>query len=342
MQECRQLNLRLAELTDVVQELLLPVAQRDEAEDRRGAGEVRQGPLSRWRRTRLLPRRSAQDRHDVPPDAALGQRGRAAPAGRAAARGTRSGEHLWASGVVREDPKLDRRGPRAAEAWDRIVADVNDWPGTAMVSHEFFAAASAEQARAGDAAARGRRGARGGHRPRDAQPGHRPLAGVREERLHRRRSTTTPSARTTSPEQEWDWGTLDLADVLQPVGRLAAARAGARADAARARRPRGTSCGSGSPRLVGIDPTACDASGSVAERVAGRGRGRAAAPGQRRPRRTSPPPSTAATGSAATSPRASWCRAAASSSGRRADRVDELRARGDRSVDVVHRRRGTT
>lgn len=31
VQECRQLNLRLAELTDVVQELLLPVASRDEA-----------------------------------------------------------------------------------------------------------------------------------------------------------------------------------------------------------------------------------------------------------------------------------------------------------------------
>jgi flagellar biosynthesis/type III secretory pathway chaperone len=31
VQECRQLNLRLAELTDVVQELLLPMAQRDEA-----------------------------------------------------------------------------------------------------------------------------------------------------------------------------------------------------------------------------------------------------------------------------------------------------------------------
>jgi hypothetical protein len=30
MQEARQLNLRLAELTDVVQELLLPVAARDE------------------------------------------------------------------------------------------------------------------------------------------------------------------------------------------------------------------------------------------------------------------------------------------------------------------------
>jgi hypothetical protein len=31
VQECRQLNLRLAELTDVVAELLLPVADRDEA-----------------------------------------------------------------------------------------------------------------------------------------------------------------------------------------------------------------------------------------------------------------------------------------------------------------------
>jgi hypothetical protein len=31
VQECRQLNLRLAELVDVVAELLLPVAERDEA-----------------------------------------------------------------------------------------------------------------------------------------------------------------------------------------------------------------------------------------------------------------------------------------------------------------------
>lgn len=30
VQECRQLNLRLAELTDVVGELLLPAAERDE------------------------------------------------------------------------------------------------------------------------------------------------------------------------------------------------------------------------------------------------------------------------------------------------------------------------
>ena len=31
VQECRQLNLRLAELTDVMMEMLLPVADRDDA-----------------------------------------------------------------------------------------------------------------------------------------------------------------------------------------------------------------------------------------------------------------------------------------------------------------------
>lgn len=31
VQECRRMNLRLAELTDIVTELLLPVAERDEA-----------------------------------------------------------------------------------------------------------------------------------------------------------------------------------------------------------------------------------------------------------------------------------------------------------------------
>jgi hypothetical protein len=34
IQECRRLNIRLAELTDVVQELLVPLAQRDEAKVR--------------------------------------------------------------------------------------------------------------------------------------------------------------------------------------------------------------------------------------------------------------------------------------------------------------------
>jgi hypothetical protein len=43
VQECRQLNLRLAELTDVVTELLLPVAQRDDAEVTEVLDRYRQG-----------------------------------------------------------------------------------------------------------------------------------------------------------------------------------------------------------------------------------------------------------------------------------------------------------
>ena len=31
-------------------------------------------------------------------------------------------------------------------AWDRLRADIAEWPGSALISHEFFAAASAEQA----------------------------------------------------------------------------------------------------------------------------------------------------------------------------------------------------
>ena len=43
VQECRQLNLRLAELTDVVQELLLPVAAAGRAAHRRGLEKYSQG-----------------------------------------------------------------------------------------------------------------------------------------------------------------------------------------------------------------------------------------------------------------------------------------------------------
>lgn len=59
-------------------------------------------------------------------------------------------DHLWASRVVREDPNLGSRKRRAEDertSWDRLRADIERWPGTALISHEFFAAASAEQAR---------------------------------------------------------------------------------------------------------------------------------------------------------------------------------------------------
>jgi hypothetical protein len=71
-----------------------------------------------------------------------------------------------------------------------------------------------------------------------------------------------PTREDTSPDDEWDWGTLDLADVL---ARWGASLPPARVHVLTLPRP-------GTPRdelwlrfarLVGIEPTACDPSGSV-------------------------------------------------------------------------------
>ncbi len=55
-------------------------------------------------------------------------------------------DHLLASMVVRDDPNVHKRGPGAAEAWDVVRREVAAHDGDALVSHEFFCAASAEQA----------------------------------------------------------------------------------------------------------------------------------------------------------------------------------------------------
>lgn len=55
-------------------------------------------------------------------------------------------DHLWASRIVREDPKALTRTERERTSWQRLRAELAGWGGTGLVSHEFFAAASAEQA----------------------------------------------------------------------------------------------------------------------------------------------------------------------------------------------------
>jgi hypothetical protein len=55
-------------------------------------------------------------------------------------------DHRWGSLCVREDPRLRHRGPSSAAAWDRIVEDVDAWPATAVISHEFYGGASEKQA----------------------------------------------------------------------------------------------------------------------------------------------------------------------------------------------------
>ncbi len=60
--------------------------------------------------------------------------------------GTERRDHLWASRVVREGERIRKRPEREQTSWDRLRAELAGWDGDGLVSHEFFAAASAEQA----------------------------------------------------------------------------------------------------------------------------------------------------------------------------------------------------
>jgi hypothetical protein len=55
-------------------------------------------------------------------------------------------DHLWSTRIIREDPHLDTYEERVRESWGVLRAEIAEWPGTALISHEFFAGAAPEQA----------------------------------------------------------------------------------------------------------------------------------------------------------------------------------------------------
>lgn len=55
-------------------------------------------------------------------------------------------DHLLASLIVRDDPGVHRRGQGAERAWEVVVEQTRAWGGDALISHEFFCAASRDQA----------------------------------------------------------------------------------------------------------------------------------------------------------------------------------------------------
>jgi hypothetical protein len=61
--------------------------------------------------------------------------------------GSRRADHLWASREVREDPHQQRAPELHRTAWSRLRRELSSSSGTGLISHEFFAAASARQAR---------------------------------------------------------------------------------------------------------------------------------------------------------------------------------------------------
>ncbi len=122
--------------------------------------------------------------------------------------------HLWASRIVREDPMVERASELRRGTWERLCADIAQWPGDAILSHEFFAAASPEQAARAVA---------------DLAPaevhlvvtGREPLglftASWQESIKNRETTPMADYARTESPDSTviWNWRTLDIHRVLE-------------------------------------------------------------------------------------------------------------------------------
>jgi hypothetical protein len=176
-------------------------------------------------------------------------------------------QHLWASGVVREEPNLENRHVDAPHAWDVLTREVNAWDGTAVISHEFFAGASPEQASRA-VAALGDAEVHVVLTARDTLS----LVTARWQEYVKNGATTPiddyPESEETSPHDAWDWGSMDVADVLR---RWSEAVPPERAHVLTLPKP-------SEPRetlwlrfaaLLGIDAARCDASGSEANESLG-------------------------------------------------------------------------
>ena len=123
-------------------------------------------------------------------------------------------DHLWASRTVRQDRHQDRAPERHRTAWSRLCRELAEAPGTGLISHEFFAAASGAQAKRLVAAL-----------PTDdvhvVVTAREPLglfAASWQESL--KNGATTPMARygrreSRRPTAIWNWRTLDLRLVLE-------------------------------------------------------------------------------------------------------------------------------
>lgn len=126
-------------------------------------------------------------------------------------------DHLWASRTVREQRWPERASQAQRTAWDRVRAELAGASGTGLISHEFFAAAAAEQAVAMVSALA----------PAEVHlvvTAREPLGlftASWQESLKNGSTTPMPAyAREVSPRPTdiWNWRTLDLRLVLERWG----------------------------------------------------------------------------------------------------------------------------
>jgi len=123
-------------------------------------------------------------------------------------------DHLWTSRIVRDDPRIPKASEEHRTAWERLRAEIASHDGDALITHEFFAAASAEQAR--------RMAAQLAPAEVHVVITARDLLGLftaswQESLKNRGTTPMSDYSREVSddPREVWNWRTLDLHLVLQ-------------------------------------------------------------------------------------------------------------------------------
>jgi len=126
-------------------------------------------------------------------------------------------DRVWATNVLRETSNVPHEMARTS--WDRIVAQVQAFDGTAVISHEFFAAMTHEQA----ARAIADLAPAEVHVVYTARDYLRQVPALWQEQLKFRLSTPLseydPEPLTVSPARHFSWRTLDVVDALDRWGR---------------------------------------------------------------------------------------------------------------------------
>lgn len=132
--------------------------------------------------------------------------------------GRRRPDHLWFTWAVLEHAGLENFTGWRRTAYERVLADIDAWPGTALVSHEFLAAATVEQA----AALLEALAPAEVHLVITAREALGLFAASWQESLKNRGVATMAEypPPDDDPQPIWDWWTLDLAAVLGRWGGL--------------------------------------------------------------------------------------------------------------------------
>lgn len=126
-------------------------------------------------------------------------------------------DRVWATNIVRETSNIPH--DRARTSWNRIVKQTRAYDGTVVISHEFFAAASREQAAKAIAALQPAEV----HVVYTARDFVRQVPALWQEQLKFRLTTPLseyePEPLSAGPRSHFGWRTLDVVDALDRWGR---------------------------------------------------------------------------------------------------------------------------